>query len=47
MKRNVFIIILIAITTFTGCYEMEPIENLSIIIGIGYDVQKEGQKKNS
>ncbi|SHE46761.1 Ger(x)C family spore germination protein [Caloramator proteoclasticus] len=45
MKRNVLIILLIALTTFTGCYEMEPIENLSIIIGIGYDVQKEGQKK--
>ncbi|WDC84445.1 hypothetical protein PL321_01145 [Caloramator sp. mosi_1] len=45
MKRIILIIIIILIFTMTSCYEMEPLENLSIMIGIGYDIDKDSKNK--
>lgn len=47
MKKR-FITLIILLTTsfnFYGCYEMEPLENLSVMIGIGYDYEEDKNKR--
>ncbi|GFR34719.1 Ger(x)C family spore germination protein [Thermobrachium celere] len=45
MKKILLIIFNILTLLFSSCYGMEPIENISIMIGIGYDIDKESNKK--
>lgn len=48
MKRKIIIIILILLSLIlNGCYNMEPLENLSFMIGIGYDYEENKEKRIS
>lgn len=46
MKRKLFLFMVILSLTLmlNSCYNMEPLENLSVMIGIGYDLEEEKDK---
>lgn len=44
MRKYIFILILIMSMFFTGCYKRVSVEKLSIITGIGFDVDEEGKE---
>ncbi|MCX7951668.1 MAG: Ger(x)C family spore germination protein [Clostridiales bacterium] len=49
MKRKLlpFIVLLLLTLMLNSCYSMEPLENLSVMIGIGYDYEENKDKRIS
>lgn len=46
--KKILTILIISTTfsfTFSSCYNMEPLENLSVMIGIGYDYEEDKNKR--
>lgn len=44
MKKTFMLFLILVLLLSSGCFNMDPIENLSFMIGIGYDIDKQSKK---